>query len=160
MNTRKGMIGAILSEYEIALTELKKSIADVTESEMTTLVEPQAKNPNCVSIQVILDHVLLCGYDYLTYIDIDRGNINSSWRDEKTFTPLQEYPSALDQLLADTTIFFENFSDKEMNQYDPSKKIKTGWGQLYDYEQMMEHAVMHIYRHRRQIEGFKLRLKN
>ena len=41
-----------------------------------------------------------------------------------------------------------------MEENDPSKKIKVRWGQLYDPEQLMEHAIVHILRHRRQIENF------
>jgi hypothetical protein len=32
--------------------------------------------------------------------------------------------------------------------------LLTGWGQHYDIEQMMEHAIVHVLRHRRQVEKF------
>ena len=43
----------------------------------------------------------------------------------------------------------------ELEQPDNSLKIKSGWGQSYDIEQMTEHAIVHVLRHRRQIEKFK-----
>jgi len=30
--------------------------------------------------------------------------------------------------------------------------MKTSWGENYDFEQLLEHAIVHILRHRRQIE--------
>jgi uncharacterized damage-inducible protein DinB len=33
-------------------------------------------------------------------------------------------------------------------------KIDSAWGVKYDLEQMLEHAIVHILRHRRQIERF------
>ena len=35
-----------------------------------------------------------------------------------------------------------------------SVEIKSRWGPTYDLEQMLEHAVVHVLRHRRQIERF------
>jgi uncharacterized damage-inducible protein DinB len=35
--------------------------------------------------------------------------------------------------------------------------IDTGWGVRYDVEQLLEHAVVHVLRHRRQIEKFMRR---
>ena len=33
-------------------------------------------------------------------------------------------------------------------------KMRVRWGPVYDLEQMLEHAIVHILRHRRQIERF------
>jgi hypothetical protein len=33
-------------------------------------------------------------------------------------------------------------------------RMDTHWGQTYDLEQLLEHAIVHILRHRRQIERF------
>jgi hypothetical protein len=35
-------------------------------------------------------------------------------------------------------------------------RIQSRWGQTYDFEQMLEHAIVHVLRHRRQIERFLL----
>ena len=51
---------------------------------------------------------------------------------------------------------FSEINDDELEQFDDALKIKTGWGQLYDIEQLTEHAIVHILRHRRQIEKFKI----
>ena len=42
-------------------------------------------------------------------------------------------------------------SDQEMDEI----KIDTKWGMTYNLEQLLEHAIVHILRHRRQIERLK-----
>ena len=44
---------------------------------------------------------------------------------------------------------------------DEIKRITmpTGWGVTYNLEQLLEHAIVHILRHRRQIEKFMLQGK-
>jgi len=42
----------------------------------------------------------------------------------------------------------------ELEQNDNAHKMKVVWRQLYDVEQLMEHAIVHVLRHRRQIERF------
>ena len=37
--------------------------------------------------------------------------------------------------------------------------MPTGWGVTYNLEQLLEHAIVHILRHRRQIEKFVLQGK-
>jgi hypothetical protein len=43
-------------------------------------------------------------------------------------------------------------------------EIKVTWGSVYDIEQIIEHAIVHILRHRRQVEKFaankKLKISN
>lgn len=41
-------------------------------------------------------------------------------------------------------------SNKEIAQW----KFNTRWKVTYDFEQLMEHAIVHILRHRRQVENF------
>jgi len=33
-------------------------------------------------------------------------------------------------------------------------QIRSRWGAVYDLEQLLEHAIVHVLRHRRQIERF------
>ena len=40
------------------------------------------------------------------------------------------------------------------NKMDVIKKIITSWGQRYDIDQLLEHAIVHVLKHRRQIERF------
>ena len=37
--------------------------------------------------------------------------------------------------------------------------IHSGWSVTYDLEQLLEHAIVHVLRHRRQIEKFLLLIR-
>jgi DNA polymerase III delta prime subunit len=71
---------------------------------------------------------------------------------------IAEYLDDLDGVFNFTEKVLEAFNDDDLEEFDNALKIKPGWGQLYDIEQMMEHAIVHILRHRRQIEKFKVQL--
>ncbi len=155
-NTNKqGVIGALMDEYKYAIKDLTTHISNVKDEHLAVIVDHQTKNKDCVSIQSVLTHIIFCGDNYVTMIDIDRGNANSTWGKRVYYDTVNEYITALEQMYERNVDFFEQVSAGEMAQFDPAKKIKTGWGQLYDYEQLMEHAIVHIYRHRRQIQKFK-----
>ncbi|WP_294276359.1 hypothetical protein [uncultured Chryseobacterium sp.] len=55
--------------------------------------------------------------------------------------------------------FFTRNPDITLEEFDQSKKINTLWGQQYDVEQMLEHAIVHILRHRRQIENALVKME-
>ena len=65
----------------------------------------------------------------------------------------------LPPLPTDYRSWLENVPNNELEELDNAKKIVTQWGQVFDIDQMMEHAIVHILRHRRQIEKFKILLK-
>lgn len=152
---RKAVIAALLDEYDNVINDLKNNISGINDSDLTKILDAETKNKDCISIQSVLTHIIYCGHNYITMIDIDRGNAKSTRAVRKKFNTIPEYLSALDSMLHHCKQFFENVDDSEMAQYDPAKKITAGWGQLFDYEQLMEHAIVHVSRHRRQIQKFK-----
>jgi chromosomal replication initiation ATPase DnaA len=80
-------------------------------------------------------------------------------RPEKTFhSTIKQYLEDLTSVFTFTEDIFREIKDNELEEFDESLKIKTRWGQLYDIEQITEHAIVHILRHRRQIEKFKILL--
>ena len=50
---------------------------------------------------------------------------------------------------------FNDYPNIELEETNNEKKILTKWNQQYDVEQLFEHAIVHILKHRRQIEKFK-----
>lgn len=155
---RPGAIGAMLDEYEKAIAELKEVIGSISDSALTVIIDPQTPDDNCRSIQAILSHVVSAGYGYAT--SIHNLKEHNRERPARIFrTTIKDYLDDLTAVFAFTEDVFREFSDAETEQLDDSLKIKAGWGQLYDIEQMMEHAIVHILRHRRQIEKIKLLMK-
>jgi hypothetical protein len=87
-------------------------------------------------------------------------NINSKRPDKVNRTSIVEYTKDLDNVLEFTNKTLATLSDNDLEEFDNTKKIITSWGQIYDMEQLMEHAIVHVLRHRRQIEKFKIVLSN
>jgi uncharacterized damage-inducible protein DinB len=153
-NYRTGAVGAILDEYERAIDHLKTVIADIDDDTLTRIVDPNTADENCRSFQTILSHVVHSGYGYATSIHNLKGH--NVTRQAKSFhSTVQEYLADLTGVFTYTEKVLSEFNEEELEQFDPALKIKAGWGQVYDVEQMMEHAIVHILRHRRQIEKFK-----
>lgn len=155
---REGAIGALLDEYERAILDLIQTIADLTDRELTTIVDNKTTDLTCKSIQSILAHVVGSGYAYAIYIRQLLGKHTDFLSD--IFRPtVSDYKKDLMDCFAFTENTFENIKDKQLEQLDNKKKITTLWGQIYDIEQMTEHAILHVLRHRRQIEKFKIGLR-
>ena len=151
---RQGAVGALLDIYEQTISDLKKVIEDIPDNALTIIIDPQTTDENCKSIQTILSHVVHSGYGYATGIHNLKGyNIT---RPDKTYhLTIKEYVEDLTNIFTYTENIFKEIKDIELEQFDNSLKIKAGWGQLYDIEQMVEHAIVHILRHKRQIDKIK-----
>ena len=144
---RQGAIGALLDEYERAILDLSKTISCINATAITTTI-------NNLSVQSILAHVVRSGYAYALYIQKLLGEQNNI-PDLVYRKTVLEYQNDLTAFFIFTENVLRNFNDNQLEECDNEKKITTSWGQVYDIEQMMEHAIVHILRHRRQIEKFK-----
>jgi len=154
---RQGAIGALLDEYERAIADLKKTIETIPDNTLAVIADPLTNDENCRSVQTVLSHVVCSGYGYAVSIHNLKGH--NLVRPTKFFhLSISEYLIDLDKLFAYTESVFSNINNEELEQSENALKIKTSWGQVYDIEQLTEHAIVHILRHRRQIEKFKLLL--
>src|SRR5258706_14494242 len=155
---RQGAVGALLDEYERAIDELKDIISGLDHGDYTAIVDKEIKDMNCVSIQSILNHVTRAGYGYANYI---RKQFGDEWIERKEnyelFTP-DIACRELDRMLQYTS---ETLANKTQLSFEEmiNAVIATEWGQKFDFEQMLEHAIVHVLRHRRQIEKFKLTIQ-
>ena len=152
-----GAIGALLDEYERAISELKMAISELNPYELEVVVDDTTDDVDCKSIQTILTHVIQSGYTYAVEIRHWLGE-EAEYRDKETFNNSQDYNSALTQMFNFTETLFNEHPIVELTEFDLNKKIKVRWGQIFDVEQLMQHAIVHILRHRRQIEIFKAKI--
>lgn len=152
-----GAIGAILDEYERAVQDLKNVLKTVTPSELIKIVDDKTADEDCRSIQTILTHVVRSGYGYTTYIRRTQGE-SLNFPERQLLFSISDYNDALDKMFAYNVQLFADYPDVALEVFDSDKKILVNWGQLYDIEQLMEHAIVHILRHRRQIERFIIKL--
>jgi uncharacterized damage-inducible protein DinB len=148
---RSGAIGALMDEYERAAAELRGLIERIPEDEFVKIVDAQTDSEDCRSVQTIMTHVVRAGYGYADYIR-EQFSIAST-RPQSKILSRQESLEQLDAALRYTAQTLEGrweMSDEEI----AGTVIHSRWGVVYDVEGLMEHAVVHILRHRRQIEKF------
>lgn len=153
-----GVIGALLDEYERAIKDLKDVLKTVISTELITVVDNTTTDEDCCSIQTILSHVVRSGYGYAIYVRKQHGE-TLSFRASILLESVDAYNAALDDMFSFNVQLFADYPNLKLEEFDADKKILVRWGQLYDVEQLFEHAIVHILRHRRQIERFLLRLR-
>jgi uncharacterized damage-inducible protein DinB len=148
---RKGAVGALLDEYERAVEELKSIINQVSESDYVNIFDAETTNEDCRSIQTIMSHVVRACYGYANSIR-KVFSLNSQIYRHKSFSR-DEVIGSLEEAMKYTEETLDGsweMSEKEMME----TLMRTHWGVIYDLEQLLEHAIVHILRHRRQIEKF------
>jgi uncharacterized damage-inducible protein DinB len=141
-----------MDEYERATADLVLLVEQSSEADFTRVLDAETKDEDCRSMQTIVTHVVRAGYGYANYIRAV-FSVDS--------TPLPDMPFGRDEAVtrirsmlgytAETLSGRWEMSDQEMDDV----KIDTRWGMTYNLEQLLEHAIVHILRHRRQIERLK-----
>jgi uncharacterized damage-inducible protein DinB len=148
---RKGGIGALMDEYERAASDLKHLIEQIPDDDFVRIVDAETKDEACRSVQTIMSHVVRAEYGYADGI---RQQFSiASTRPQPAQLSRQE---ALEQLEAALRYTAETLDGRwEMSDEEiAAVVIHSPWGVTYDMEQLLEHAIVHILRHRRQIEKF------
>lgn len=146
---RKGAIGALMDEYERAALELKTLVEEIPPADFVRIIDKETGDEDCRSVQTIISHVVRAGYGYADYI---RHLFSiSSARPANQVLRQSESLKELESMIEYTT---ETLDGKWEIPDDVIVRttIHSLWGVTYDLEQLLEHAIVHILRHRRQIE--------
>ncbi|MFT5823995.1 MAG: putative damage-inducible protein DinB [Crocinitomix sp.] len=152
-----GAIGAILDEYEKAINELIREIKNFSPNQLIEIIDRETNDEDCKSVQGILTHIVQSGYTYVVEIRIWLGE-EITYKDKVVHNSTEKYAEALRTMFQFNAQLFEDYPNLVLCEHDSTKKIKVRWGQTYDVDQLIEHAIMHVHRHRRQIERFKLKM--
>ena len=152
-----GAIGALLDKYERALEELIRLISPVSESTLSTIIDHETDDPDCRSIQTILTHVVRAGYIYEVEIRKGLGE-KIAYKNGVELSSPSEYINALRSMFKSTSRIFEDYPNLQISHFNNDQKLRVKWENDYDLEQLMEHAIVHILRHRRQIERFLIKV--
>ncbi len=144
---REGAIGALTDEYEKALSELKKLLLQIPDAEFQKVYNEKTEF-DFQSVRNIVLHLINSGYGYANYIRKRFGN--SFVVQQIEINETEQAIFKLDEMFKYTV---ETFEDKWHLTYDElmNTLIKTSWT-TYDLESIIEHAIVHIMRHRLQIE--------
>lgn len=145
---RPGNIGALMDEYERASIDLRELILSFTQEEFVKILDDKTDDEDCRSAQTIMHHVISAGYRYLNQINVflKQEQITPNFGASNPASTIEEFDKVL---LLTSEAVKNNYS----MSYEEvlSTRMETRWG-LYDIEVMFEHAIVHILRHRRQIE--------
>lgn len=154
-----GAKSALIDEYARAIADLKTVIHGLSNEALSRIVDHQTKDEDCRSIQTILSHVVRAGYGYAIAVRKWKGEA-LTYRVRQALPTAAAYAQALDAMMTYNEQLFLDYPDLRLEEHDPSAKIVVTWGQRYDVEQLFEHAIVHILRHRRQIERFLKRMES
>jgi uncharacterized damage-inducible protein DinB len=146
---RSGAIGALMDEYERAAAELRRLVATFDERSFGRILDSQTSDENCRSVQTIMSHVISAGYTYAALI---RGACSMPTdRPPKRLLAHREVLAGFDAMVAFTIQTLDGRWDMPEEAIQ-GMAIQSQWGVKYDLEQLLEHAIVHVLRHRRQIE--------
>jgi hypothetical protein len=149
-----GAFGALYGEYERAVYEYMNLIDNISEENYLKIVDSNTKDTDCRSISTITNHVINSGYTYLNYYNT-HYKLGLSFADfSVTF---QNKNELLETVLKDTKELLLILAKWDIEKLFESSMLTT-WRQDYDFEQLFEHAIVHILRHRRQVENFLKKL--
>lgn len=150
-NYRQGATGALMDEYERAVGELSLILEAISDDDYTQIRDTATSDDNCRSIQTIVTHVIGAGYGYAGMLRGSWG-INHLARGYESVVRTEAATRLKEMLeyMCETLDGRWQLSEEEAN----SLQIRARWGPVYDFEQLFEHAVVHVLRHRRQIERF------
>ena len=151
---RKGAIGALTDEYEKALKELKDLLIKFPDDEFKKVYNKEA-DADFQSVKNLVLHIIGSGYVYANHI---RKRFRNSYVvPEIEITTTEQGLFELDKMFEYTV---ETFEDKWQLTDDDLMNtiIKTSWT-TYDLEAIIEHAIVHILRHRLQVEKMIIRHK-
>jgi hypothetical protein len=146
---RKGVTGALLDVYQEAVHDFSVVASMLPEE---AFIDPDScMYENKVTLHYIITHTIASGY---IYADL----IRELWQ-LPTQTPAYEIHNAGDVSVHLNHMFKyteEALQDTFLSSHHHVKEmlITSSWGTVYDLEMMLEHAIVHIYRHKRQLKKF------
>ncbi len=110
---------------------------------------PSSRDPNYASVDHLGGHVLRAARNYLTWIgDCVKRPVTDVDLDNDQVSVAGKGRAFLDEVLAAWRRHLPNLEDAEL----APATFKSRWGEDYNVEQMLEHAVVHPMRHRIQLE--------
>ncbi len=145
-----GVFGALLDETARATLEMCNLVETLTQEQF--LEERQSADPDTVSLRSICAHCVRAAFGYSNAIRgaIDLARDESGFSESDLESPL-EFRNHMRRALQhteETVAPLQKLSDEEASQLT----FAVSWGPTYDPEMLLEHGVVHVLRHRRQIE--------
>lgn len=148
---RSGPFGALMDEYARAADDFCRVVERFDLPRFDA--ERPSNNPNTVSPRAICLHSIGAAHRYAHYIRKARG-LEFAERYEADPARLH-FPRDVRGLLTEGIVFTEQTVEpllKATGEEIQALSFTVRWGPRYDPEMILEHAVCHLLRHRRQLE--------
>ena len=145
-----GPFGALMDEYARAAEEFCRVVEGTARDRYA--IERPSDDPDTVSIRSICVHAVGAAHRYADYIREARG---LPFIDRFVVAPeTVAEPAAVRPALIKAMHYTEESLAGWYEDPEPAYQItfQVRWGRTYDPDMILEHAVMHLLRHRRQIE--------
>jgi hypothetical protein len=146
-----GPFGALMDEYARAAEDLCRVVEGFPPAAFAA--ERDSKDPNTRSPRAICLHVHGAARRYADYVRKARGLPH-----DERFDPdpsAMQGPGALRGLLVEALRYTEGALEGLYEADEAAVaalRFTVRWGPVYDPEMILEHAVVHLLRHRRQLE--------
>lgn len=148
-----GLFGALMDEYARAAEDFCRAIEAL--SAETYRQTRASDDPDTASIRMICAHAVGAARRYSDYIRKARGMpyVDKFVADPESLPT----PASVRPLLAAAMQYTEESLAGWYEDPTPAEgtKFEVRWGPVYDPEMILEHAVVHLLRHRRQIERWQ-----
>lgn len=151
---RAGAFGALLDESARAADDLCRLVEGFSQAAFDE--QRESDDPATVSPRAICAHVVAAQRRYADYIRKALGLPHVD-RFEVSLEPMRS-PADLRPLLGEALRYTEEaLTDLFDDPRDPHEiaPFAVAWGPTYDPEMILEHGVVHLLRHRRQLERWR-----
>jgi hypothetical protein len=148
-----GPFGALMDEYARAAEDFCRVIEAVPVEWF--LREVPGDDPDTVSVRAICRHAVGAAHRYADYIRQARG-VPFIDRFELATDGIAD-PTAVRPGLREMLRYTEASLAGWYEDPAPAEKVTftVRWGPVYDPEMILEHAIVHLLRHRRQVERWR-----
>lgn len=151
---RKGAVGAMMDEYERAVDELMTIVTTAGAEAYVFIADSETENEECRSIQTMVSHVVDAGYAYMN----DLRPLFSMDVEPYEFALIEfaKLPGEMEKMLEYTIATLEGRWELGYAEIDEIVRVSPS-GYRQDLEQLLEHAIVHVLRHRLQTEKFLIK---
>jgi uncharacterized damage-inducible protein DinB len=140
-----------VDEYELAVGKLVSMVEELSDDAYELVRDTATADEDCRSIQTIVTHVVRAGYGYAGMLRREWGIEHVAPRPGRIAR--REARSQLEEMLAYACATLDGrWGTSEADA--AALRLRSAWGPVYDLEQLLEHAIAHVLRHRRQIGRF------
>ena len=146
------MFIALMDEYARALEDLKLLVIGLSDIEFKKErdLNPLSRLP---SIKIVIQHVVEAGLVYANEIAVLDDLVTNNLTIIKTITSPNSGIAALNNIIPFTTQVLAKIETRT-NEEIMSFRIRISENEFCNIEQQLEHAIVHVLRHRRQIENW------